>query len=82
MKRAKLMQHLRKHGCELVREGARHSIWRNPEPLAFQPVIDIPNVLARQLPSFRLKEVTLFGETKALNNGINVGEVLRLGLGL
>jgi mRNA interferase HicA len=30
MKRAKLMQHLRKHGCELVREGARHSIWRNP----------------------------------------------------
>ncbi len=23
------MQHLRKHGCELLREGSRHSIWVN-----------------------------------------------------
>lgn len=30
MKRRKLLQHLRRHGCELLREGANHSIWWNP----------------------------------------------------
>ncbi|MCC7422822.1 MAG: type II toxin-antitoxin system HicA family toxin [Planctomycetaceae bacterium] len=30
MKRAKLVQHLRNHGCVPEREGGRHSIWRNP----------------------------------------------------
>jgi len=29
MKRGKLIQHLRRNGCELVREGSRHSIWKN-----------------------------------------------------
>jgi mRNA interferase HicA len=29
MKRQRLIQHLRRHGCALVREGSRHSIWRN-----------------------------------------------------
>ena len=24
------MRHLRAHGCELLREGARHSVWWNP----------------------------------------------------
>jgi mRNA interferase HicA len=31
MKRRELLAHLRSHGCELLREGARHSWWWNPE---------------------------------------------------
>lgn len=30
MKREELLRHLRSHGCELVREGSRHSWWQNP----------------------------------------------------
>ncbi len=30
MKRRELLDHLRVYGCELVREGARHSWWCNP----------------------------------------------------
>ena len=30
MKRAALLRHLRTHGCEQEREGAKHSVWRNP----------------------------------------------------
>ena len=30
MKRQKLLQHLRFHGCILKREGARHSLYQNP----------------------------------------------------
>jgi mRNA interferase HicA len=29
MKRNALIRHLSKQGCELVREGGRHSIWKN-----------------------------------------------------
>ena len=29
MKRGDLLRHLRAHGCELLREGARHSWWYN-----------------------------------------------------
>ncbi|HEY2774372.1 MAG TPA: type II toxin-antitoxin system HicA family toxin [Candidatus Binatia bacterium] len=29
MKRRDLLRHLQSHGCELVREGARHSWWHN-----------------------------------------------------
>ena len=31
MKRKELLRHLRKQGCELLREGSRHSWWHNPE---------------------------------------------------
>lgn len=31
MKREALLRYLRQHGCELVREGGRHSWWGNPE---------------------------------------------------
>jgi mRNA interferase HicA len=31
MKRAALLRHLRQQGCELLREGSRHSWWHNPE---------------------------------------------------
>jgi mRNA interferase HicA len=30
MKREALLAHLRSKGCEWVREGGSHSIWRNP----------------------------------------------------
>lgn len=30
MKRQKLVKHLKDQGCELLREGARHSWWINP----------------------------------------------------
>lgn len=30
MKRRKLVRHLRKHDCALLREGGRHSWWHNP----------------------------------------------------
>lgn len=29
MKRSKLLRHLRAHGCDLLREGGRHSWWYN-----------------------------------------------------
>ncbi|MCP4681532.1 MAG: type II toxin-antitoxin system HicA family toxin [Desulfobacterales bacterium] len=29
MKRSELIRHLSKNDCELLREGSRHSIWRN-----------------------------------------------------
>jgi mRNA interferase HicA len=30
MKKLKLIKHLSKNGCELLREGANHSWWHNP----------------------------------------------------
>lgn len=30
MKRGELLRHLHAHGCELLREGGRHSWWHNP----------------------------------------------------
>lgn len=30
MKRREFLRYLREHGCELLREGARHSWWHNP----------------------------------------------------
>ena len=30
MKRRELIQHVRSNGCELLREGSRHSWWHNP----------------------------------------------------
>jgi mRNA interferase HicA len=30
MKRRELLRHLRAHGCQLLREGGRHSWWHNP----------------------------------------------------
>jgi len=29
MKRTAFLKHLKKHGCELVREGGNHSLYRN-----------------------------------------------------
>jgi mRNA interferase HicA len=30
MKRGEFLRHLRRQGCELLREGGRHSWWENP----------------------------------------------------
>ena len=30
MKRGDLLRHLRAYGCDLLREGGRHSWWHNP----------------------------------------------------
>ena len=31
MKRNQLIKHLRKNGCEILREGKRHTWWYNPK---------------------------------------------------
>ena len=38
MKRAKVIRHLTSHGCELIREGKKHSIFRNPANAQTAPV--------------------------------------------
>ena len=46
MKRERLLRHLRKHGCYLKREGARHSLWCNPSTGAIEAIprhIEIAN---------------------------------------
>ena len=52
MKRTALLQHLRRHGCVLKREGASHSLWHNPRSGAVEAVprhTEIPNTLARKI---------------------------------
>ena len=52
MKRSTLLQHLRKHGCYLKREGASHSLWCNPGTGHVEAVprhTEIGNDLARKI---------------------------------
>lgn len=52
MKRSHLVRHLRRHGCELLREGARHSWWWNPalnKRSAVPRHVEIKDVLARKI---------------------------------
>ena len=52
MKRAALLKHLRKHGCELLREGAKHSWWLNlnlNRRSAIPRHSEIVDVLARKI---------------------------------
>ena len=52
MKRSALLQHLRKHGCVLKREGGSHSLWTSPANGAVEAVprhTEIPNNLARKI---------------------------------
>ena len=52
MKRSSLLQHLRRHGCYLKREGRAHSLWCNPRTGAVEAVprhTEIPNGLARKI---------------------------------
>lgn len=38
MRRTKFVRYLRKHGCEPIREGKKHSIFRNPANAQTAPV--------------------------------------------
>ncbi len=52
MKRSSLLQHLRKHGCVLKREGAAHSVWTNLNTGAVEAIprhIEISNNLVRKI---------------------------------
>lgn len=52
MKRSTLLQHLRKHGCHLKREGASHSLWTNPATGAVEAIprhTEIANNLVRKI---------------------------------
>ncbi|MHB8646372.1 MAG: type II toxin-antitoxin system HicA family toxin [Thermomicrobiales bacterium] len=52
MKRRALLSHLRQHGCELVREGKRHSVYWNPANQKTSTVprhTEIPDTLARKI---------------------------------
>ncbi|MGH2908944.1 MAG: type II toxin-antitoxin system HicA family toxin [Solirubrobacteraceae bacterium] len=52
MKRRDLEAHLRAHGCALLREGANHAIWSNPERDLRAPVPrhrEIPTGTARAI---------------------------------
>jgi mRNA interferase HicA len=52
VKRSSLLQHLRKHGCQLKREGAAHSLWTNPNTGAVEAIPrhgEISNVLAQKI---------------------------------
>jgi hypothetical protein len=52
MKRGSLLQHLRRHGCYLKREGRAHSLWCHPQTGAVEAVPrhpEIANGLARKL---------------------------------
>ena len=52
MKRSSLLQHLRRHGCYLKREGKSHSLWCNPLTGTVEAIprhIEIPNKLVRKI---------------------------------
>jgi mRNA interferase HicA len=52
VKRHQLIDHLHRHGCQLEREGARHSTYSNPTSGAKAPVprhTEIDNRLARKI---------------------------------
>lgn len=52
MKRSSFLQHLRRHGCYLKREGRAHSLWCNPQTGAVEAVprhVEIPDILAHKI---------------------------------
>ncbi|RJP23382.1 MAG: type II toxin-antitoxin system HicA family toxin [Candidatus Abyssobacteria bacterium SURF_5] len=52
MKRSKLLRHLRAQGCELLREGGRHSWWHNPalnKRSAIPRHSEIADILAKKI---------------------------------
>jgi mRNA interferase HicA len=52
MKRTELLRHLRDRQCELVREGSRHSIWRNTRSgklTAIPRHAEIKDLMARKI---------------------------------
>lgn len=52
MKRNELIRYLRSHGCELLREGGKHSWWHNPiqnKRTAISRHSEIGEALARKI---------------------------------
>jgi mRNA interferase HicA len=52
VKRSSLLQHLRRNGCFLKREGSSHSLWINPATGAVEAIprhTEISNNLARKI---------------------------------
>jgi mRNA interferase HicA len=52
MKRNALIRHLSKHGCELLREGGRHSVWKNTQTGDMAAVprhTEIKDLMARKI---------------------------------
>jgi mRNA interferase HicA len=52
VKRGALLLHLRRHGCQLKREGSAHSLWTNPATGAVEAVprhVEISDILARKI---------------------------------
>ncbi len=52
MKRRELLRHLHQHGCLEIREGAKHTLWLNPETGTIEPVprhSEIQKYLARKI---------------------------------
>lgn len=52
MKRTALLNYLRSQGCELLREGSRHSWWHNPvsnKKSAIPRHNEIKDILARKI---------------------------------
>jgi len=52
MKRRQLLRHLRQSGCELLREGSKHSWWHNPilnRRSAIPRHVEIVDVLAGKI---------------------------------
>jgi mRNA interferase HicA len=52
VKRRKFLSHLKKQGCQLIREGGKHSWWGNRETRARSAVprhIEISDILCRKI---------------------------------
>ncbi|HEY7022459.1 MAG TPA: type II toxin-antitoxin system HicA family toxin [Ktedonobacterales bacterium] len=52
MKWSALLKHLKRHGCELLREGSRHSVFFNPANRRTSTVprhVEIADLLARKI---------------------------------
>ncbi|HEX6173582.1 MAG TPA: type II toxin-antitoxin system HicA family toxin [Candidatus Binatia bacterium] len=52
MKRSTLLQHLRRYGCYLKREGSSHSLWTNPATGTVEAIprhTEISNRLVRKI---------------------------------
>ncbi len=52
MKRVQLIKHLKKHGCKLLRQGSKHSLWGDSERgtrTAVPRHTEIDNILAKEI---------------------------------
>jgi predicted RNA binding protein YcfA (HicA-like mRNA interferase family) len=52
VKRDSLIRHLRRHGCNLKREGRSHSIWTNPNTGQSEAIprhVEIPDRLVKKI---------------------------------